>query len=257
MIKNKIPCFKRGEILDSQLLENLRDTPYEFYSLTHYSYPSGIIFGFDIYAEGSKLIVKPGVIKYNNFYYKMNKEKIINIPLEDGDYILKIHFFQEKLVELGKYCEYAFEFELTLGENDDKNRLELARIKRREGAEIRNIDEFYGIEKEYNIVSEINKPQSTVSGIVISNKVMKMFAKKVLEKKEADSLDESICINILSNNFSREAINLYILKKLEIDSTESSNEELYAYLSKIYLNLKDNRKMQKNRIILKNKMIVE
>lgn len=257
MIKNRVPCFKRGEILDSHLLENLRDTPYEFYSLAYYNYCDGVITGLDIYAEGSKLIIKPGVIKYNNFYYRVNKDKIIEIPLEDGDYILKVCFFQEKLIELGKYCEYTCEFQLTLEEIKNKNEIELARIKRREGAELRNIDEFYGIEKEYNIISEINKPQSTTSGVLISDRILKMFAKKILEKKETNGVDESICINILSNNFSREVMNLYILKKLEIDSTESSNEELYIYLSKIYLNLKDNKKVLKNRIVTKNKMIVE
>lgn len=257
MIRNRIPYFKRGEILDSQLLENLRNTPYEFYSLAYHDYPNGVISGLDIYADKSKLTIKPGVVKFNNFYYRISKEEIIDIPLEDGDYILKMNFFSEKLVDLEKYYEYALEFELNLEEADNKNKLELARIKRREGAEIRNIDEFYGIEKEYNIVSEINKAQSTLSGVVISSSIMKMFAKKVLEKKETEAIDDSICINILSNNFSREALNLYILKKLGVDSIKSSNEELYRYLSKIYLNLKDNRKAKTSRIITKNRMIVE
>lgn len=257
MIRNRVPCFKRGEILDSQLLENLRNTPYEFYSLAYHDYPNGIISGLDIYADKSKLTIKPGVVKFNNFYYRISKEEIIDIPLEDGDYILKMNFFPEKLVDLEKYYEYALEFELNLEEADNKSKLELARIKRREGAEIRNIDEFYGIEKEYNIVSEINKAQSTVSGVVISSSIMKMFAKKVLEKKETEAIDDSICINILSNNFSREALNLYILKKIGVDSVKSSNEELYRYLSKIYLNLKDNRKAKTSRIMTKNRMIVE
>lgn len=257
MIRNRIPCFKRGEILDSQLLENLRNTPYEFYSLAYYNYPNGIISGLDIYADKSKLTIKPGIVKFNNFYYRIDKEIIIDIPLEDGDYILKINFFPEKLVNLEKYYEYALEFELNLEEIECKNQIELARIKRREGAEIRNIDEFYGIEKEYNIVSEINKPLSTISGVMISNDIMKMFAKKVLERKETEAIDDSVCINILSNNFSRESIDLYILKKIGIDSSNSTNRELYEYLSKIYLNLKDNRKSKANRIITKNRMIVE
>ena len=84
MIRNRIPCFKRGEILDSQLLENLRNTPYEFYSLAYHDYPNGIISGLDIYADKSKLTIKPGVVKFNNFYYRISKEEIIDIPLEDS-----------------------------------------------------------------------------------------------------------------------------------------------------------------------------
>lgn len=257
MIKNKIPYFKRGEILDSQLLENLRDVPYEFYSLLYSAYPNGVISGINVVAEKNKFIIKPGIIKFNNFYYRINKEEIINIPLEDGDYILKIKFFSKKLVDSEKYYEYALEIKLSLEEIDIENEIELARIRKREGAEIRNIDDFCEIEKEYNIVSEINKPQSTISGIMIPNSIMLVFAKKVLEKKETEAIDDSICMNILSNNSSRGAINSYILKKLDIDSSDSSNKELYKYLKIIYLNLKDNKKIKVNRIITKNKMIVE
>lgn len=257
MIKNRIPYFKRGEILDSQLLENIKNTPYEFFSLKYFNYPDGIISGLEVYSDKNKLVITPGVIKFNNFYYRVNDEIVREIPLEDGNYILKINFFPRKLVDLEKYYEYVFEVELDLKEVDEKNKLELARIKRREGAEVRNIEEFFGIEKEYNIVSEINKPQSTVSGIIIGSKVMKMFAKKVLEKKETEAIDDSACINILSDNFSREALNLYILKKLDIDSSKSTNKDLYKYLTQIYLNLRDNRKVKSNRIITKNKMIVE
>lgn len=257
MIKNRVPYFKRGEILDSQLLENIRNTPYEFFSLKYFNYPNGIISGLEVYSDKNKLIITPGVIKFNDFYYRVNDEIIREIPLEDGDYVLKINFFPRKLVDLEKYYEYALEIELDLKEADDKNKLELARIKRREGAEVRNIEEFFGIEKEYNIISEINKPQSTISGIIIGNKIMKIFAKKVLEKKETEAIDDSICINILSGNFSREVLDLYILKKLDIDSSKSTNKDLYKYLTQIYLNLKDNKKIKSNRIITKNKMIVE
>ena len=257
MIKNRIPYFKRGEILSKELLENLRNTPYEFFSSIYFNYPDGIISGFEVYPDKNKIIISPGIIKFSDFYYRVNEEVIKEIPVEDGDYVLKIIFFPKKLIEFEKYYEYALEIKLDLKETNDKNELELARIKRREGAEVRNIEEFFGIEKEYNIVSEINKPQSTMSGIVIGSKVMKMFAKKVLEKKETESIDDSICINILNNNFSREALDLYILKKLNIDSSKSSNRELYKYLTQIYLNLKDNRKIKSNRIVTKNKMIVE
>lgn len=51
MIKNRVPYFKRGEILDSQLLENIRNTPYEFFSLKYFNYPNGIISGLEVYSD--------------------------------------------------------------------------------------------------------------------------------------------------------------------------------------------------------------
>lgn len=257
MIKiNEVPCFRRGDILDSKILESLRDTPYEFYKLTYSNYSNGIISGVEVYADKNILTIKPGIIKFNDFYYRIKEEVSLDIPLDDGDYILKIEFFPKQISNLKKYYEYSFRFELDLNEVDE-NKIELARIKRREGAEIRNIEEFFGVEKEYNLVSEINKPQSTESGTLISATILKMFAKKMLERKETEGIDDSVCINILSNNFSRELIDIYILKKLNVDSSKSSNTEIYGYLSKIYTNLKDNKRVRENRVIRKTKMIVE
>lgn len=256
MIKNKIPCFKRGEILDSELLKNLRDAPYEFFSLKYSKNPDGVIFGLEVLADIHTVIISCGIVRYKNFYYRINENVVKKVPMEDGDYIIKMKFYEINIESRSKYHEYSVEIKVET-EEITENEIELARIKRREGAEIRNIEEFYGIEKEYNIISEIQKPQSTTSGIILSNNIMKTFAKKILEKKETEAIDDCICVNILSGNISREAINLYILKKLDIDSSESKNSELYGYLSKIYLNLKDSKKSKNIRTFVKNKMIVE
>lgn len=257
MIQNKVPQFKRGQILDSELLKNLRDTPYEFFMLTYLNYSSGVIMGLETYINDNKIVVTPGIVKFDNFYYRIPNEIIKEIPLYDGDYILKIKFFSKKLVDLEKYYDYSLEITLDIAKVNCESEIELARIKRREGAIVRNLDDFLRIDKEFNIISEINKPQSSISGRTLSNKILKIFARNILEKKETEPIDDCVCLNILSGSFNRETLNMYILKKLGINSSDFTNYELYNSLTNIYLSLKDNATRKKDKKIIKNKMIVE
>lgn len=257
MIQNKVPQFKRGQILDSELLKSLRDTPYEFFLLTYLAYSRGVITGIESYIEDNKIIITPGIVKFNDFYYRIQKKIIKEIPLYDGDYILKIRFFPKKIVDLEKYYDYSLEIVLDITKVDYENEIELARIKRREGAVVRNFNDFLRIDKEFNIISEINKPQSSISGITLSNKILKIFARNVIEKKETEPIDDCACLNILNHTFNRETLNIYIFKKLGVNSSNFANSELYNALTNIYLSLKDNTRIKNNKKMKKNKMIVE
>lgn len=175
----------------------------------------------------------------------------------DGDYILKIRFFPKKIVDLEKYYDYSLEIVLDITKVDYENEIELARIKRREGAVVRNFNDFLRIDKEFNIISEINKPQSSISGITLSNKILKIFARNVIEKKETEPIDDCACLNILNHTFNRETLNIYIFKKLGVNSSNFANSELYNALTNIYLSLKDNTRIKNNKKMKKNKMIVE
>lgn len=257
MIQNKVPQFKRGQILDSELLKNLRDTPYDFFLLTYSAYSTGIITGIECYINNNKIIITPGIVKFNDFYYRIPKEITKEIPSYDGDYILKIKFFPKKLVDLEKYYDYSLEIILDTIKVNHENEIELARIKRREGAIIRNFDNFLRIDQEFNIISEITKPQSSISGITLSNKILKAFARNILEKKQTEPIDECVCLNIINYTFNRKALDMYIFKKLGVNSSNFTNYELYKALTNIYLNLKDDTVIENNKKVLKNKMIVE
>lgn len=74
-IDNRIPIFRRGNILDKEVLDNMKETPYEYYSLSYNEYSNGVICGIETYAEDEILYITSGIIKYNNFYYKI-KEKL-------------------------------------------------------------------------------------------------------------------------------------------------------------------------------------
>lgn len=256
-IENKIPIFRRGNILDKEVLDNMIETPYEYYSLSYSKYSDGIICGIETYVENETLYITPGVIKYNDFYYKIKEKLKIEIPIEDGDYILKIKFLPPAEVEKGKYEKYAMEIEFAGNYKCQSNEMELARIKRREGAEIRNPSIFTGIDKEYNIVNEIYKPASTASGSSFPSKLLKMYVERIFDEKEMESLDEVFCSMALNDYVSRDLLNSYIKRKIREDCSQADNQKIYEHLRKIYSNMKNSRFTKNNNIKQKNLMMVE
>lgn len=257
VIENKKPLFKRGSILDKEILENMIKTPYEYYSLEYYEYSDGVICGVTTFVENNLLIVTPGIIKYNNYHYKIGESIILEIPKEDGEYILKIKFIPPTETDRGKYLRHAMQFFFTVNSEQENMELELVRIKRREGAEVKNPEIFEEIDKEYNLINEINRKQSTASGVSFPEKLLKMFAKKVLETKDSEIVDEIFCYSVLNSRISRDALNIYFFKKFKIDTKEYSNQEIYILLKKILFSLKDSKYVKNSNIVRKNRMMVE
>ena len=254
IIKNRSPLFKRGTILDKEILEYLRSDVREYFDMKYKKNSVGVIEGFDIGVKEEVLHVEEGIFKWDGKTYKLSKLINIDIPEKDGDYYLKIKFHEEK--ELGKFlCNY-FEIVLTT-EKVEKNELELARIKKREGAEIRNYQKYQGIDKEYNQINIIHQLQSTKTGTSLNYKILKLFSQEMLNEKELLELDKIICFMILEEKFERESLNKYLSEKINIESEELSSEDIYIILEKILRNSKNRKNIIKNNFKSKNKIMVE
>ncbi|AVQ29090.1 MULTISPECIES: hypothetical protein [Fusobacterium] len=256
-IENRIPIFRRGNILDKEVLDNMKETPYEYYSLSYNEYSNGVICGIETYAEDEFLYITAGIIKYNNFYYKIKEKLKIEIPIEDGDYILKVKFLPPVEVEKGKYEKYSIEIFFSIDGKCQNNEMELVRIKRREGAEIRNPSAFVGIDKEYNIVNEIHKFKSTASGVSFPSKLLKIYAGRIFDEKEMESLDEVFCSTALNGSVSRELLNAYIKRRIREECHQADNQKIYEYLKQIYNSMKGNRFVRGSNVKKKNLMMVE
>ena len=256
-IENRVPVFRRGNILDKIVLDTMRDIPYEYYTLTYSDYSDGVICGIKTYVQEEKIYITEGIIKFNGYYHKIKETVNIEIPLADGDYLLKVKFLPAEMVEREKYQQYIMEIFFSLDEKMLDNEIELLRIMRREGAEIRNPLDFMGLDREYNIVNEVNKPQSTPSGKAFSDTLVKMYARKIFEEKEMEHIDEIFCSMGLNMVLSRELIDMYIGKRLREDSSESSAQEIYEYLKKIYSSMRNSRYVKTSSVTKKNIMMVE
>ncbi|MGF6906254.1 hypothetical protein [Fusobacterium sp. PH5-44] len=257
-IDNKIPILRRGNIIDSNILNNMQDTPHEYLGLHYSNYCNGVLYGVDVYGKDYSLIVGKGIIKWNNFYYRITEEVSTEIPYEDGDYIFKMRFLPPKSIESEKYTLYQMEIFHTFDDTKNENEMELMRIKRREGAIIRNVEKFSGINAEYNLINEITKPQSTSTGESFPESLLRLFAQEVLEKKEYADFDGIYCHSIMNGPITRESLKQYIRYKMRKNiDMEVGNEYIYEQLVKILKSMRDSYYREEERIRENNILIVE
>jgi len=258
VIDNKVPILKRGNIIDSSILNKIQDSPYEYLQLHYPNHCNGVLCGVNIFARDYQLIIGKGIIKWDNFYYKITEEISVDIPYEDGDYIFKIRFLPSKSIETEKYTLYQMEVIHTFDEGRVENEMEIMRIKRREGAIIRNVEKFAGINEEYNLINEITKPQSTSTGKSFPDTLLKLFAQEILEKKEYDIFDGIFCHSILNTSITRESLRQYIRYQLRKDiDIEKGNNYIYEQLVKIIKSMRNAYYREEERIKENNILIVE
>lgn len=256
-IINKYPIFVRGNILDAEVLELMLELPY-FHATDRYSaFTDGIINGINFYKKDNKIYITKGTAKYNNYLYILNEDTPLDIPESDGDYLIKLKFL--KPIEERK--SIAYNFSLLISEKElESDEIILAKIKRREGASLRIAANFLGIDKEYNLINEIEKPQSSLTNKNIPLSILKLYAKDLLDSKELLKEDTNFVFHILNaetQGISRELLNGYIYLKTGEDVKEKNQLEIYKDLIKIYINLEGKLMERKQKFNMKRKMIVE
>ncbi|WP_018249133.1 hypothetical protein [Orenia marismortui] len=257
MFSNKIPYFKRGNILKKGMLENLRDYPRNFLNLYFNDYSDGIISGCDILIEDDYLCINQGIIKFNGLIYIMDQFYKINYSNTNKEVLIKVKFFEAE--DSRDYKNYSSE--ILLDENlklaDDE--FELARFKLREGAKLRaNYSSFADFDTEYNTINIINVAysnhgQSTLHPLIVSN-----FAKEILARTSDDSLDLVFAMECLNSRaVNRDLMISYVSKKLALAKEEYSNLELYKYMKKIIKSLSYAKEDKRNSPRRQSKIIVD
>lgn len=250
MEKNRIPIFEKGKILDKDMLDELKNLNLDYVNTLYFSKSDGVIYGIDPEVKGNKIIINPGLIKYNDELFKILTKKEIDIPLEDGEY----KYFLQKIDKTlnDKFLELNFELKLLKNEEKMISGFEIFRISRREGADLKESIQIVGVEREYNTLNLINLKISTLSGSNLSPKLLKLYAQNMLENKNLDTYERIICMYILNSNHERE----FILKYLNL-SSEVKNLDIYKALEERYLSLENINRVKEN--IEKNtrKMLVD
>lgn len=233
MEKNRIPVFKKGKILNKEMLDELRDLGQYFTTTLYLLYSDGVIYGITPTVRENKVIIHSGLIKFGSEIFKIERERELEIPLEDGEYV---GFLEKiKLEENDNFRELSFKIDVCSKEEfEDGKKFELFRIMRREGANLKEMQKFLGLAEEYNTLNLINMKQATKSGESISEKLLKNYASNMLKYKELTSEEKIICLYILNSNYERE----FILGYLELEN-EVSNLEIYKALEQKYINAKN------------------
>lgn len=258
IIRNGSPLLKRGTILDKEILDYLRDNGFEYWNLLLKDHVDGIISGFEIEIEGNAenniVKIESGFLKNKGKLYKLREPVILEIPLNDGDFYVKIKFYPEE--KDNKYLYNTYEIVIDL-EEIKEDEIELLRIQRREGAEVRNFSKFIGQDKEYNQVNILNQERSTKTGKTLPISLMKLFAKEMMTKKELSNYDLVFCSNILNENMERTVLDLYLNEKLGVESDSYTNREIYLALDEILDNAESKMWRSNNRKRVKGMMTLE
>lgn len=250
MEKNRIPIFEKGKILDKEMLDELKNLNLDYINTLYFSKSDGVIYGIDPEIRENKVIINPGLIKYNGELFKILTKKEINIPLEDGEYKCFLQKIDKILSE--KFLELNFEIKLLKNEEKAPEGFELFRLSRREGADLKEPLQIIGIDREYNTLNLVNLKISTLSGSNLNPKLLKLYAQNMLENKNVDMYERIICMYILNSNHERE----FILNYLTL-LPEASNLEIYKALEKKYLSIGNINKVENNIEKNKRKMLVD
>ena len=162
MFINKYPVFKKGNVLEKEDLDLLRDNPLEVLSLMYSDKSNGIIKGFDLIPNYSEriVIITKGMAKCNGELFWMKEDYIFDMPKQEERYILKLKLVSD--IEERKYYVREGHFVLELGENINEDEIEITRFITREGAELRNdYQNFRDLRRDFNLMEIINTKYSS------------------------------------------------------------------------------------------------
>lgn len=260
MLKNIYPLFKIGNVLDKQALDLLRDNPMELLNLLFIDYFDGIINGFELKVNVNKesIEIAPGILKYKDKIFWLDKNVEIKIPAEEDQYIIKIRLE----IEIKENKRYIRKGEILCDKNMnlEENEMELARFIKRIGADLQNnYETFRDHKREHNLLEIINlKFSSKHSEGTLHPKILQNWGKDAIEREDLDAYDINFCMNCLNNDrIERDVIIAYINRKLEKNKKEYSNYDLFYDLLKILENLGLNRNLKEKKFVMPEKIIID
>ncbi|MFO7820365.1 MAG: hypothetical protein R6V17_09045 [Halanaerobacter sp.] len=237
MFNNQFPNFKRGSILKKELLNNLRDYPRAMINLYFSDYAEGVLAGSNLKIEGNEIVIKPGIIKFNEQIYLLTQEERILYQATNQEMMIKIKFLAKE--ESSDFKTWRSELTLANSLEVTENELELGRFKLREGAKLRtDYDQFSDFATEYNTVNIIHVKYASREKWTIHPLIMDFFAHKILNSDTENQFDISFAMQTLQTGIvKRELITSYLQRKLELTQKSFSNLEIYNYLARIIRSL--------------------
>ncbi len=260
MFINKYPVFKKGNVLEKEDLDLLRDNPLEVLSLMYSDKSNGIIKGFDLIPNYSEriVIITKGMAKCNGELFWMKEDYIFDMPKQEERYILKLKLVSD--IEERKYYVREGRFVLELGENINEDEIEITRFITREGAELRNdYQNFRDLRRDFNLMEIINtKYSSAHEWGTFHPHVLKLWGKEVSKKENLDIFDINFYVTCLQQDvIERDVITSYINAKLNLTDENYTNEQMFRHLLTILDNLGTERKKVEKKRIIPRKIIVE
>lgn len=240
MFENKYPLFNEGRLLKIEMLEELRDFPREFFNVQFSGYSDGIIYGCHMDVTDDHIVVKKGIIKYQDTLYLLKEEKKIQYECNNKLMTLKVKFLQT--VNEKDFIKNSTEVYLSEKSELEVNEIELCRFKLRTGAKLRiNHLDFNDLSTEYDTVNIINVPYAAYGDSSLNPEVLRRFGRELLECNLNEPWDISFAMMCVQSKeaVQKEIIISYLLYKLNIETKDYKNIDLYYYLLDVLKSAKD------------------
>lgn len=235
---NKSPIFNKGEIIDKEMLDLLRDNPMNLINTIYSDLSDGVICGMNIVVEEEFIVIKKGIFKFNAEIYFFGEDKKIVIPQDEGKFELKIIFEEEKI----KNKKIEKKFDVHLDKEGEKREREffLGEFLKQSGTYLRYPkDNFIDFGTNYNMINIIKQKKAcSHSRGTLSQNIIKAFGKEMLKKDNLLGIDESFAMLCINNFVKRESITAYISYKKKVEAEEYKNNEIYEGLRDILESLK-------------------
>jgi len=226
-------AFERHGVLRAQALNDGINGTIKILEQLYAGYSDGVLKDIEIEQESDSIIIKGGVVIYQGKLYYLEKEFQIQLRQNNKRQILKIRFLEVQNKDgLKKWTT-----DVVLDENDivRSNEMEICRFQHQPGAKLYSANgNFKEYATEYNMINIINTPFAACGQSTVSVGITMAFSEELMKKELKDPFDIAFCLECQRGQaVQRKSIIHYIGYKLNMNKTEMSNQEIYAYLAKI------------------------
>ena len=251
------PRFDAGVILKAEKMNELVEHAFNLPDLVYRGYTKGIISGLDITIDGDFIVISKGLFLYEEEVYTLNKDiRISYHPTNNWNYLKICKKESMKKIDGIQTHFVVISDDLLTKESE----LELCRFKLQEGAKLRYIyDDFEDMNTEFDTVNLIYSPYSSKELAGLHPKILKNFAKEMLDLRTANTIDIFFCLQILGLNTTMNiaAVIQYIEMKKEEKIEKVTNYNIYKHLLDILHKEKLNAKGIKKKVITQRKIIID
>lgn len=243
MFQYKMPRFTAQRVLSREILFTMRDLSCQLHAL-YGEYSDGILTGCGLYEENGSIGVRPGVVKYAERFYVLEKPELTPFQPTGRWTVLKIRFSTPKTLPDFEYAEGRLALEDNTHVGLDE--LELCRFKLKQGSALRSeYKDFADMGTEYDTVNLLYRKQAFRGGAALCPEITQRFAREAFPLSGDNPLDHVFCGQCLAAGeaVSREYAVRYVCGRTGAEYRDMENPEVYQRLLEILETLRNKSRM--------------
>ena len=233
--ETKKPIFTKGRILKNEMLAALRDFPRAVTDIFLKPYCDGVIFGFELDANQTQIMIAPGIVKYQGELIVLDAPLAVPYVANNREQFLKLQF--EDRYQTADFAGFVVNVILDQQQSQRQNELEIASFKLSQGAYLRlDYQDFEDFKTGHNTLNIVNQPYSSTSGTTLSPIILKYFVNELVRYRTQNAQDLALIYQVLNQNttVNRELLVYYLENRLATSGAiYQSNEALHAGLVQV------------------------